>query len=59
VYRIIDDGEWAGLWAAVWQSVQEADISVINNDDEEDAGGQNTGEEDEDALDFSAFDYRG
>jgi hypothetical protein len=55
VYRNIDNGEWAGLWAAVWQSVQEADIIVINSKD--DAGGENTSEEDDAALNFSAFDY--
>jgi hypothetical protein len=52
----LDDREWAGLWAAVWKSVQEASNVVINSNDEDNAGSENTGEEDEDALD-SAFDY--
>jgi hypothetical protein len=38
--------------------VQEAGNVVINSDDKDDAGGENTGEEDEDALDVSALDYQ-
>jgi hypothetical protein len=65
VYHDEEDGEWAGWQAVIRLSAKEAGIIVIDSDDDNDNGGGETsgeasgedGEEDDAALDFSAFDY--
>jgi hypothetical protein len=66
IYRSNDDEEWPGWQNAIWLSVQEADIIVIDSNDKDDNGGSEASgeavgkdsEEDDATPDFSAFDYR-
>jgi hypothetical protein len=59
VYHSEEDGEWAGWQATVRLSVKEAGVVVIKSDSNGNDGEPSgeDGEEDDAALDFSAFDY--